>query len=101
MAMPLMGIRPTAEPWTSWAEMEKAVALQYEPSLPAPMIVARGKGELARRIREIAAANGITLVREPEVAGALVELDVGAFVPEEFYEIIAKLLVFVTQVEGR
>ena len=79
--------------------MEKAVAIRYERSLPAPMVVARGRGALARRIREIAEAHGIMLAREPEVADALVELDVGAFIPEEFYEIIAKLLVFVTRVE--
>lgn len=81
--------------------MEKAVAIRYERSLPAPMIVARGRGELARRIREIAAEHGIALVREPEVAEALVTLEVGTFIPEEFYEIIAELLVFVSQVEGR
>lgn len=65
------------------------------------MILARGRGELARRIREIAALHGVALAREPDVAEALVDLEVGAFIPEEFYEIIAKLLVFVSQVEGR
>lgn len=81
--------------------MQKAVAIRYDRSLPAPMVVARGRGELARRIREIAALHGVTLIREPDVAEALVELDVGAFIPEDFYEIIARLLVFVSQVEGR
>ena len=81
--------------------MEKAVAIRYDRTLPAPMVVARGRGELARRIREIAAEHGIALVREPEVAEALVTLDVGAFIPEELYEIIAQLLVFVGRVEGR
>ncbi len=81
--------------------MEKAAAIRYDRDLPAPMIVARGRGEVARRIREIAAEHGIALVREPDVAEALVRLDVGAFIPEEFYEIIAQLLVFVNRVEGR
>ncbi len=79
--------------------MDKAVAIRYERSLPAPMVVARGRGAVARRIIEIAEAHGIMLAREPEVAEALVELDVGAFVPEEFYEIIAKILVFVGRVD--
>jgi type III secretion system FlhB-like substrate exporter len=79
--------------------VDKAVAITYERSLPAPIVVARGRGEMAARIREIAAAHGIALVREPEVAEALVELDVGACIPEEFYEIIARVLVWVSQVD--
>ncbi len=80
---------------------EKAVAIRYERTLPAPMVVARGRGDLARRIREIASEHGVALVREPEVAEALVTLEVGAFIPEEFYEMIAQLLVFVSRVESR
>jgi flagellar biosynthetic protein FlhB len=81
--------------------MEKAVAVRYERSLPAPMVVARGRGEMARRIRRIAAEHGIALVREPEVAEALVTLEVGSLIPEELYGIVAELLVFVSRVESR
>jgi flagellar biosynthesis protein len=75
--------------------MEKAVAVHYSEELPAPIIVARGKGELARRILRIAEQHGVHLLVRPELADALVELEVGSLVPEEFYRIIAEILVFV------
>jgi len=81
--------------------MEKAVALRYDESLPAPFLVAKGKGELARKIREVAAEQGIHIAEIPDLTDALILLDVGAFIPEEFYEIIAHLLVFVRDVKER
>jgi type III secretion system FlhB-like substrate exporter len=78
--------------------MEKAVAVHYSEELPAPVIVARGKGELARRIRRIAEQHGVHLLVRPELANALVELEVGSLIPEEFYRIIAEILVFVRSV---
>ena len=78
--------------------MEKAVAVHYSEELPAPIIVAKGKGELARRIRRIAEQHGVYLLARPELADALVELEVGSLIPEEFYRIIAEILVFVRSV---
>lgn len=75
--------------------MEKAVAVHYTEELPAPIILAKGKGELARRIVQIARAHGIQLMAMPELADALIELDAGTFIPEEFYRIIAEILVYV------
>ncbi|MBA7657962.1 hypothetical protein ES703_65905 [subsurface metagenome] len=75
--------------------MEKAVAVKYIESLPAPFIVARGRGELARRIKKIAEENEIQIVSMPELTEALIELDVDSLIPEEFYQIIAELLVYV------
>jgi type III secretion system FlhB-like substrate exporter len=81
--------------------MEKAVAVHYSEELPAPVIVARGKGELARRIRRIAEQHGVYLLVRPELADALVELEVGSLIPEEFYRIIAEILVFVRSVSEK
>ena len=81
--------------------MEKAVAVHYSEELPAPVIVAKGKGELARRIRRIAEQHGVHLLVRPELADALVELEVGSLIPEEFYRIIAEILVFVRSVSDK
>lgn len=75
--------------------MEKAVAVKYIESLPAPFILARGRGELARRIKKIAEENEIQIVSMPELTEALIELEVDSLIPEEFYQIIAELLVYV------
>ena len=75
--------------------MEKAVAIHYHEDLPAPIVLAKGKGELARRIRRIAERHGIHLAAMPELADSLIEVEVGSLIPEEFYRIIAELLVYV------
>ncbi len=75
--------------------MEKAVAIKYDSQLPAPFVVAKGKGELAAIIESIARENGVNIARIPDLADALIDLEIGSFIPEEFYGIIAELLIFV------
>ncbi|MBN1837199.1 MAG: EscU/YscU/HrcU family type III secretion system export apparatus switch protein [Spirochaetales bacterium] len=75
--------------------VNKAVALHYTPELPAPIILAKGQGALAESIRRLAREHDIRLVAMPELTDALVELPVGALIPEEFYQVIAELLVYV------
>jgi flagellar biosynthesis protein len=75
--------------------MDKAVALKYITDLPAPFICAKGKGELANIIEKIAKENRISIVSDAGLADRLVELDVGTFIPEDLYEVIAEILVFV------
>ena len=75
--------------------VEKAVALHYSPELPAPIVLAKGRGALAERIRGIALEHDIQLVPMPEVTDALIELPVGSLIPERFYQVIAELLVYV------
>jgi len=76
-----------------------AVAMRYIEDLPAPFIVAKGKHELARRILKIAEENGVEIVDEPELAEGLFEFNVGSFIPEEMYEIIAHILAQVLRVQ--
>ena len=56
-----------------------AVALAYEmKTMAAPKVVAKGVDVLARRIREVAEANGVPIVENPPLARALhgsVEVD--------------------------
>jgi type III secretion system FlhB-like substrate exporter len=78
--------------------MEKAAAIQYSQEYPAPIILAAGKGMLARRIKQIAAEQGIEIAAEPDLAEALVELPLGSLIPEQFYRIVAEILVFAGKV---
>ncbi len=74
---------------------EKAVALHYTEELPAPIVLATGRGELAEVIARIARDSGVTIVADPELVDALIPLDVNSFIPESLYEVIAALLVYV------
>ncbi len=74
---------------------ETAVALHYSDELPAPIVVASGRGALAQAIARIARENGVPLVEDAELADTLIELDVNTLIPEQLYPVIASLLVFV------
>jgi flagellar biosynthesis protein len=76
----------------------KAAALRYTVELPAPIVLAAGKGALAEAIVRIAKENGVTLVANPELTDALLSLEPGSFIPEELYGIVAEILSFVSTV---
>ena len=77
------------------AQADTAVALQYSEDLPAPIVLASGRGPLAEAITRIARENGVPLVADAELAESLIQLDVNALIPESLYGVIAELLVFV------
>lgn len=71
-----------------------AVALRYERGkMHAPKVVAKGVDNVALRIREIAAENGVPIEENPELARTLYEsCDVGDYIPEELYRAVARIL---------
>lgn len=79
----------------------KAVALKYLKSLPAPFIVCKGRNKLAERIRKIAEENGVEVIRKDLLAEKLYEFEEGEYIPEELYEVTAKILSFVYNLQKR
>lgn len=73
-----------------------AVALSYRDS-EAPQVVARGYGETAERIIELARENGIFVHDSPELVGLLMQLDLDERIPPVLYEVIAQLLVWLEE----
>jgi len=71
-----------------------AVALKYERGkMHAPKVVAKGVDNVALKIREVAVEAGVPVEENPELARALyVSCEVGDFIPEEFYRVVAKIL---------
>ena len=80
--------------------MKKAVAIKYDDALPAPFVIAKGKHELADRLTQIARENNVEVVKAFELTETLFEFEIGTFIPEEMYEIIAKLLAYVFEVRN-
>jgi flagellar biosynthetic protein FlhB len=80
-----------------------AVALDYEPTkMNAPIVVAKGAGVLAARIRELAVENGIPIVERAPLARAIYRMvPVGRAIPEEFYSAVAEILAYVYQITGK
>jgi flagellar biosynthesis protein FlhB len=70
-----------------------ATALRYlDGEDDAPVVLATGDGDLARRIQEAARAYGVPIVRDVPVARALRDLEVGDTIPEALFEAVAEIL---------
>jgi len=70
-----------------------AVGLRYEQGkTPAPVVVAKGTGRLAEKIRTEAARLGVPVVQNPPLARALYRLDIGKSIPPELYRAVAEVL---------
>lgn len=80
-------------------QSKKAVAISYDPAKSAPTIVAEGKGYVAEKILEEAAKNDIPVYKDHKLATLLTELGVGAEIPEALYDIMAQILVFVSDMD--
>ncbi len=80
-----------------------AVALRYDPPRdPAPRVVAKGKGKLAKRIREIAEQHGVPVREAPALARSLYALvKVGEVIPEALFEAAAILLAEIYRTQRR
>ena len=76
-------------------QADTAVALQYTEDLPAPIILASGRGPMAKAIMRIARESGVTIIADTDLADSLIQLDVNTLIPESLYGVIAELLVFV------
>jgi flagellar biosynthesis protein FlhB len=74
-----------------------AVALSYRHgTASAPRVVAKGAGDLARRMREVAYRKNIPVVQNRPLARTLFrEVEFDGFVPEKLYPQIAKIMVWV------
>lgn len=77
-----------------------AVALAYEPSNEAPVIVATGKGYLAEKILKKAKEEHVPVHKDEKLAGALGKLELGDQIPPELYDVVAEILVFVGNMES-
>jgi type III secretion system FlhB-like substrate exporter len=79
-------------------KIKKAVALQYNEGLVAPVVTAKGSGYSAEKIIEIAVKNGIAVVKNEELSNSLYTFKTGEFITEEYYEIVAEILAFVLKI---
>ncbi|HEY5764053.1 MAG TPA: flagellar biosynthesis protein FlhB [Rhodocyclaceae bacterium] len=75
-----------------------AVALAYKPGMAAPKIIAKGRGEIAGKIRELGAKHGVPLVEAPPLARALFRWsEIGEQIPIRLYAAVAEVLAYIFQ----
>ena len=82
---------------------ELAVAIQYKPDeMAAPVVVAKGAGVLAQRIRRLALEHNIPIVEKKPLAQAIYkQVDVNQAIPDKMYAAVAEVLAYVYQLKGK
>ena len=78
-----------------------SVALRYRPGIDAaPIVVARGRGDVALSIRELARGAHVPLLEYPQLTRAIYfTARAGRVIPEELFVAVATVLAFVFQLE--
>mgnify|MGYP000471519390 FL=1 len=77
----------------------RAVALEYG-QRSAPVMTAKGQGELAELIIEEAKKQGIHIAEDPQLVGLLGQLKVNDEIPESFYVAVSVILSWVYWLKG-
>lgn len=78
-----------------------AVALRYNADRDsAPVVVAKGKGPLAKRIARLARDSGVPVVERPPLARALHALREGQPIPGALFRAVAEVLAFVMKLRA-
>jgi flagellar biosynthesis protein FlhB len=80
-----------------------AVALEYRATtMPAPVVVAKGRNLIAQRIKELARWNSVPIIENPPLAQALYKsVEVGQMIPPQLYAAVAEILAFLYRTQMR
>ncbi|MDP5031772.1 EscU/YscU/HrcU family type III secretion system export apparatus switch protein, partial [Paraglaciecola sp.] len=88
---------------TTKTKNKSAVALKYQQgeASTTPTVIAKGFGELAQEIVELAKQNGVLVHEDPYLSDFLATLDLGQEIPDQLYHIIAELIAFSYVLQGK
>lgn len=80
-----------------------AVAIRYDKeSHEAPVVVAKGADYLAQKIKDVARENAVEIVENKPLARMLYHnVEIGAEIPPELYQMVAEVLAYVYSLQGR
>ena len=80
-----------------------AVAIKYDKDTnEAPVVVAKGADYLAQKIKDRARENAIEIVENKPLARMLYHnVEIGAEIPPELYQMVAEVLAYVYSLTGR
>ena len=80
-----------------------AVALRYDQdNMNAPVVIGKGAGYVAEKIRDIAAEHKIPIVENKPVAQVLYRITgVGDMIPEDLYRAVAEILAYVYRMKEK
>ena len=75
-----------------------AVALKYDEfNNVAPIVVASGIGYMAEKMVELASEHNVPVFEDSSLSTILSQLDLGAEIPEELYQVVIDIYVYFLQ----
>lgn len=78
-----------------------AIALKFVPEKDnAPVVVASGVGFLGDKIKEIANANNVPIIKDEFLTSTLIRVPVGQEIPESLYKAVATVFSFLYKLEN-
>jgi flagellar biosynthesis protein len=83
-------------------QSSKAAAVSYDAGKDrAPRLVAKGSGNVADRIIEIARQHDIPMVKDENLVQVLEALDLNTEIPPELYRAVAQVLAFIYRLNNK
>lgn len=79
-----------------------SVAIKYDVmNHAAPVVVAKGSGDIAMKIREIAKEHGVPIVEDKPLARVLNKtVEIGQQIPDNLFKAVAEILAYVYKLKG-
>lgn len=78
---------------------KRAVAIKYSSTDIAPKVIAKGQGFIADKIIEKANDGVIPIYKDEKLVDELSQVDIGSNIPPELYEVVAQVLVFISNLD--
>ena len=78
---------------------KRAVALKYELEDVAPKVIGKGRGYVAEKIMEQAKINRVPVYQDKQLVSDLMGINLGENIPPELYEVVASVLVFISDLD--
>ncbi len=77
----------------------RAIAIKYDKGDVAPKVIAKGQGYVADKIVEKANDEVIPVYKDEKLVKELSTVELGSNIPEELYEVVAQVLVFISDLD--
>lgn len=78
---------------------KKAVALEYNEQMNAPIVNAKGRGYIAQKMLEKAKQDDINIYFDEELLENLMSLSIGDEIPQQLYDIVSKVLQYIEHID--
>ncbi|HBY20212.1 MAG: hypothetical protein A2Y24_00150 [Clostridiales bacterium GWE2_32_10] len=79
--------------------LKKVAAISYDKDDIAPKVVAKGQGHVAENILKKSEEHDIPVVKDERLMKMMDNIDIGDYIPEELYEVVAEVLAFVVRLD--